>query len=921
MAVGAVVARILTQYSDKGSKQAQKDIYKLGKNIDAYAKKATKAFGLVAAASVALSVKIGSDAVKAAIEDSKSQLILSNALRATTGATTEAIAVVEDYISKQQRLTNVQDTELRASLQSLVVATGDVSEAQRLQSIALDISAATGKDLNTVTIAMVRAQQGNTTALKRLSPELSGLITKTTKAEDIFSLLGATYEGSAKKLAEQDPLTSLKIEFGELAEQVGFALLPAVIQFTDYMITDLIPTFEEFVRLNDEKITKNILGLADAIETLVRNGAGIAGFLIQYRTAVTYILGTLATLVSLARTILLLTTALGILKTFKSIKLAISLGRGSAGVLKQMFSLTRALTFIMEKARLIAGAIGLITAAFRAQGIAAGFAAIATALATGGVSLITAATALAAIGVTALATKNAMDALTGSQNKNTKAATDAAKNTADEAKRLYDLAAAETAAAAIAAAAKKRAAAQAAADKARAAAALKAKKDAAAAALLAKVQAGLAKFGVKTTETDPIQLEAARLNLIKQGNLAEAARIAMMGKNLELQLEANKALARYNDLLAALADKEISSEEVFLLSKKWGMTIEATQSYIQTLLAVADQTISDDEITNLAKAWGVSKEKAGMYLDFFTYLNDGKLSDAEIAKLQSKWGLTSKEVGIYADLITKASDYVLSDKEIEDLKKNWGLTTDEVVAYIRKLGQPVTFSGTLIDPATQATLGWKNALAALQAYLAALAGKGIAGVVPAPVVPGGKPIVPSPIVPGYGSSKDEKEEAAATTSGGNLIKALEEIASATSTSSINAAVAAATEIGVSASEIANSMVAGLLEQGVSTQNALSSARYTGQAIAAQQQAEEEAAERALRNQQYAEGMAKRYGGFVGSSTIDNAKGLTGSSSGTASNITINVAGSVTTENDLVQTVRSGLLRGQYNGQSLTLEAI
>jgi hypothetical protein len=51
MAVGAVVARILTQYSDKGSKAAQKDINKLGKNIDGFAKKATKAFGLAAAAS------------------------------------------------------------------------------------------------------------------------------------------------------------------------------------------------------------------------------------------------------------------------------------------------------------------------------------------------------------------------------------------------------------------------------------------------------------------------------------------------------------------------------------------------------------------------------------------------------------------------------------------------------------------------------------------------------------------------------------------------------------------------------------------------------------------------------------------------------------------------------------------------------
>ena len=50
MAVGAVVARILTQYSDKGSKQAQKDIYKLQKKIDAFGKKALRNFAVAGAA-------------------------------------------------------------------------------------------------------------------------------------------------------------------------------------------------------------------------------------------------------------------------------------------------------------------------------------------------------------------------------------------------------------------------------------------------------------------------------------------------------------------------------------------------------------------------------------------------------------------------------------------------------------------------------------------------------------------------------------------------------------------------------------------------------------------------------------------------------------------------------------------------------
>ena len=145
MAAGAVVARILTQYSDKGSKQAQKDIAKLGKRIDAFGKRATKSFALAGAATAAFAVKVGTDAVKAAIEDSKSQAILANNLRNVTGATDESIKAVEEYITKQQMLANVSDTELRASFSQLALATGDVTTAMDLQSVALDTAAGSGK--------------------------------------------------------------------------------------------------------------------------------------------------------------------------------------------------------------------------------------------------------------------------------------------------------------------------------------------------------------------------------------------------------------------------------------------------------------------------------------------------------------------------------------------------------------------------------------------------------------------------------------------------------------------------------------------------------------------------------------------------------------------------------------------------------
>ena len=222
MATGAVLARILTQYSDKGSKAAQKDIAKLTKKFDDFGKKAAKSFKIAITATAALAVKIGTDAVQAAIDDSKSQVILANALKTTANANGQLTIEAEKYIEATMLRVNVADEKLRGSLAQLLISTGDLTEAERLQTIALDVAGATGKDLSAVTVAMTKANEGNVDALKRLSPELSGLIYKGMKAEDAFTLLGAAYGGTAEALADLDPLTNLKLQYGEVLETIGY---------------------------------------------------------------------------------------------------------------------------------------------------------------------------------------------------------------------------------------------------------------------------------------------------------------------------------------------------------------------------------------------------------------------------------------------------------------------------------------------------------------------------------------------------------------------------------------------------------------------------------------------------------------------------------------------------------------------------
>jgi len=61
---------------------------------------------------------------------------------------------VEAQILKTSLLTGKTDDELRPSFERLVRSTKDVEEAQKLQALALDISAGSGKSLEAVSNAL-----------------------------------------------------------------------------------------------------------------------------------------------------------------------------------------------------------------------------------------------------------------------------------------------------------------------------------------------------------------------------------------------------------------------------------------------------------------------------------------------------------------------------------------------------------------------------------------------------------------------------------------------------------------------------------------------------------------------------------------------------------------------------------------------
>jgi len=169
-------------------------------------------------------------ATKAAVEDQKAQDLLAQQLRTSAGATDAQIASMESFISASSRAFAVTDDELRPAMASLTRSTGSAEEAQKLLETALNISTATGKDLETVTLALGKAYNGSTSALTKLDPSLKGVISSESNMTEITEALATSFGGSATVAANsfEGQMKGLSIAMDETKESIGAALLPAL---------------------------------------------------------------------------------------------------------------------------------------------------------------------------------------------------------------------------------------------------------------------------------------------------------------------------------------------------------------------------------------------------------------------------------------------------------------------------------------------------------------------------------------------------------------------------------------------------------------------------------------------------------------------------------------------------------------------
>ena len=309
----ALFLPIATKFDDSGIRKAKREFSNMGRSL----RGTLGAIGL--GASIAGTISLVKESVTAAATDLRSQRLLASQLKRTVNATDSAVASNEKWLGSLSMAVGIVDDELRPALANAVRGTGSLSKGQKLLKIALDGAAATGKPLNTVMQALIKASNGQTTSLYKLAPELK----KTKGNLDDFA---KSVKGAAEVAA--DPFARFKVATDELKEKFGRLLLPSLTKFVDFMTKKVVPAVSDFIdQVGNPKtdVGKMFLDIKDAVKqafgdvkdffAMFGNGDAMKGFatvasnLVKALPALIALKGIL-TLASATKTIANLVTAM-----------------------------------------------------------------------------------------------------------------------------------------------------------------------------------------------------------------------------------------------------------------------------------------------------------------------------------------------------------------------------------------------------------------------------------------------------------------------------------------------------------------------------------------------------------------------------------------------------------------------------------
>jgi hypothetical protein len=228
------------------TKNFAKSLKSAEKNLQRF-KNGVKVLGTAVAASFAAmgaaALLFGKSAITAALEDQKSQVLLAKTIKNNAKNRKGLIKDSEKTISALESQYNIVDDKLRPAFSKLIIATKSVSKSQKLIRTAIDVSALSGKSLDSVVSALSKAYLGSNTALGKLGLGIDKAKLKTMSFDQVLTTLTKKTGGAGKAAAGtyQGAVDGLSIAWTNFQEAVGYKLLNKLGGVLKYIKIELFP--------------------------------------------------------------------------------------------------------------------------------------------------------------------------------------------------------------------------------------------------------------------------------------------------------------------------------------------------------------------------------------------------------------------------------------------------------------------------------------------------------------------------------------------------------------------------------------------------------------------------------------------------------------------------------------------------------
>lgn len=228
MAGRSVLISFITKFSNKGLKNATKDLSGMEKITKRFSLGTKAAFAAAATAATVFAERLVRKSIKAAIDSEKQVAALTKTFE-NLGKSAEIPQVLK-FADDLQRASGISDNILRPALGSLTQTLGETTAAQELLKKAIDISAGSGASLESVVSALQKAFNGNLKPLGTLIPSLDRAAIKSGDLSSVMSELTSLFGGQGAVAAGtmQGAIDRLKVSAdiaaGRLGQGIGDAL-------------------------------------------------------------------------------------------------------------------------------------------------------------------------------------------------------------------------------------------------------------------------------------------------------------------------------------------------------------------------------------------------------------------------------------------------------------------------------------------------------------------------------------------------------------------------------------------------------------------------------------------------------------------------------------------------------------------------